>query len=41
MRWEVKTLPPQTAAVRDGAKSDFLGILTEEDIKRIGLLSAK
>jgi len=33
MRWEVNTLPPQTAAVRDGAKSDFFGILTEGERK--------
>lgn len=35
MRWEVNTLPPQTAAVRDGAKSDFVGILTEWERKFI------
>ena len=33
MRWEVNTFPPQTAAVRDGAKRDFLGILTERKSK--------
>jgi len=28
--WDVKTLPPQTAAVRDGDNSDFGGIMTEQ-----------
>lgn len=28
MRWEVRTFPPHTAAVRDGERRDFSGILT-------------